>query len=79
MDAAVFIIGVVTAWTVEFNDIHLEVGGGVGIGLHDMQATASAVGRVAAKHAASHGDLEDGASCGGRDDGHSTTGAARCI
>ena len=58
---------------------HLEVGRGVGIGLHDMQATASAVGRVAAKHAASHSDLEDGASCGGRDDGHGTTGVARCI
>ena len=61
MDATVFIIGVVTAWifTAPFNDIHLEIGGGVGIGLHDMQATASAVGRVAAKDAASHGDLED--------------------
>ena len=59
MDAAVLAFGVVTAWIIGFNDIHLEIDGGVGIGLHDMQATTSAVGRVAAKVTASHGDLED--------------------
>ena len=44
LEVVLVVIGVVTAWTSPFNDLHLEIGGGVGIGLHDMQATASAVG-----------------------------------